>query len=448
MALAGLAWLTRNPDSKIVEKAQDWPVVGPLASRFRQAYLPPPAPPPAERSGLEEAAAEVVAIELDPEDVEALPFVWVRAETELYEGPDKQSPVLWRESSIRNLSVLEQRGDWYRVRVPRPGDRTLQAWVILENYQEPTLEALRQPDPVLPLPSTPPHAERISAARQLMENRGRRADCGLYPLFAEVLDEAFAELCPRVTRSLEEAYRQRYGVEPVSPPAEVIFLFRHASVYKVFRDQEQVPFESNLAHASPAAGYVALYQGDRSTGEILGTLVHELTHLLNRRALGPALPAWLSEGIADDLADSRMSENGSLQPGRLGGESRIEGLRVTRKGAVAAAIDLQEALRADDLPPLETLVEMDRQQFHDPERVQLHYALSSFWVRYLLSGFDPELKMGFQSFLRDIGSGEPLTGELLLENLGSDWQGLESGFRTWMHLQFLTPPNEIPAASP
>jgi len=86
---------------------------------------------------------------------------------------------------------------------------------------------------------------------------------------------------------------------------------------------------------------------------------------------------------------------------------------------------------------------MDRQQFHDADLVQLHYALSSFWVRYLSSGFDPGLQAGFRGFLQGVASGEPLTADRLLENLDTDWQGLESGFFAWMHLQFLTPPHEI-----
>jgi hypothetical protein len=47
-----------------------------------------------------------------------------------------------------------------------------------------------------------------------------------------------------------------------------------------------------------------------------------------------------------------------------------------------------------------------------------------------------------------VGSGEPITGDLLLKNLDTDWHGLESGFFAWMHLQFLTPPNEIRDESP
>jgi len=439
--LAGYAWLTQNPAAGILEEAESWPWIGPLASRFRQAYLPPE-PSPSGRSPAIDKGPRVVVIQPQPEDVQASPYVWVQPGSKLYEGPDRKSAVLQTVTSIRNLSIVEQRGDWYRVRVHRTGERSLLAWVWLEDYQDPSPQVLRQPEPVLPLPAKPADPERISAARQLMEKGGMQVDCGLYPMFTDAVYKALVERCPRVTQGLEDTYRQRYGLEPVSPPAEAIFLFRRVPDYRLFRDREQVPFASNRAHASPAAGYVALYQGERSLRDILGTLVHELTHLLNRRSLGPALPSWLNEGIADDLADSRMGEDGSIDPGELGGESGIQGRRVTRRGGVAAAIHLQDAMKDDDLPTLAALIEMDRQQFHEPGRAQLHYALSSFWVRYLLSGVDPDLKVGFRAFLQDVGNGEPLTEEQLLERLGRDWQDLEPGFRNWLRLQFLTPPSE------
>ncbi len=37
----GLTYLTRHPDAEILRRAESWPGVGPLASRFREAYRPP-----------------------------------------------------------------------------------------------------------------------------------------------------------------------------------------------------------------------------------------------------------------------------------------------------------------------------------------------------------------------------------------------------------------------
>ena len=403
--LAGFAWLTQNPEAEIVEKARSWPLVGSWAKKFRQAYVPPQVSPSA-TSSTDTSSTEVVVIEVPPEEALTTSFVWVRPGAELHEEPDKQSPIVETVTAIRNMSVLEQRENWYRVSFhASPWDR-FQAWVWLENYQDPSPEVLNQPDPVLPLPATPPNRQTISLARELMEDGGVQRNCGPYSIYSDAQDKGIVDLCPRVAQEVEEAYRRRYGVEPVSPPAEAILLFRQAVAYREFREMMEVSFGINAAHASPAKGYMALYEGDRSMSAILGTLVHELTHLLNRRALGPGLPPWLSEGVADDLAESKMDADGSLHPGRLGGASQIEGQRITRWGGVAAAIELQSLLKDDDLPTLAQLFDMGQDQFYDPQTIRLHYALSSFWIRYLLSGFNDDFQQGFRAFLQDLAKGE------------------------------------------
>jgi hypothetical protein len=441
LAAAGFAWLTRHPEAPIVERAQEWPVVGPLAEAFREAYLPPE-PPPAESPPATGSEPTVEWILPDAGDLQARPFVWVRPGDRLHEAPDATSRVVQVITSIRNLYLLDRRGDWYRVRLARPDAPPIQAWVLLENYSEPSPEVLRQPDPVLPLPATPPRVERVEAARRGMGEGGRQLECGAYPLYTDVELGELVDLCARVTTDLEEVYRRRYGLKPVSPPAEAIFLFREEGAYRRFVELQRVPVDSRRAHAFPAEGYVALYLGDQSPVEVLSVLVHELTHLLNRRSLGPALPPWLAEGLADDLGESKIGEEGSLEPGRLGGEQTVAGAKTTRSGAVAAAIDLQRALEKDSLPGLEALLEFDRQRFRQPDRVQLHYALSSFWVRYLLSDFEAGLSAGFREFLRRVAAGEPITAQLLGESLDRDLASLEGGFRAWLRLQFLTPLDE------
>ena len=443
--LAGIAWLTQNPEAEILARAQEWPIVGPLATKFRQSYLPlqPSDPTSLDSSPVaHDRSIEVVVVSPDLEKLGTRRHVWVQPGTRLYEEPDRQSRVLQTLQSISNLPLLDRQGDWYQVLLVRPDPSPLLGWVWLEDYEEPARAIPRQPDPVLPLPAVAADADRIAAARQLMANGGVDRECGSYPLITDAVDDPLTALCSRLTGDLESRYPTRYGVEPVGPPAETIVLFRRFEDYQSFRGLEQVPYESSLAHASPAHGYVALAVGDRSAVGVLGTLTHELTHLLNRRALGPALPPWLNEGIADDLAQSKIEADGSISPGKLGGETRIDGSTVTRRGGFAAAIDLQEALRSDELPTLEQLVQMDRQQFQQPGQAQLHYALSSFWVRYLLSDFDPDLKLGFKAFLKEVAAGETLTPELLSQRLGKDLEELEPRFHTWVRAQFLQPPNE------
>jgi hypothetical protein len=441
LILAALAWLTQNPAAEIVETAEDWPLLGPWASRFRQAYLPSPISS-RDTETVEEATAEVVVIEVPPGEALVPSFVWVQPGTELHAGPNEKSPVLQTVVSIGNLRLLEQRGDWYRVQYLASPSHRFQAWVWLEDYQVPSPEVLRHPDPVLPLPATPPTSETISLARQSMDDGGVERSCGPYALYSDSQNSAILNLCQQIAQEVEEVYRLRFGVEPVGPPAEAILLFRRVSSYREFRDLHELPIETDTAHASAADGYLALYEGDRTVAETLGTLVHELAHLISRRSLGPGLPPWLSEGVADDLAESRIDETGSLHPGKLSDGSRIEGRRITRWGGVATALELQGLSKAGNLPTLEVLMEMDRDRFYETGSMRLHYALSSFWVRYLVSGFDAGLQKGFLEFLQDVADGEPITKSHFLHSVDTDWHGLEAGFRTWLHLQFLQPRDE------
>lgn len=452
--LGTIAWLTQHPEAEVVRQAQGWPVVGPLASWFRQAYLPSLKPrAPGVDTGEEQELAttgevEVVVLSPSPDDVGARPQVWVPPGTPLYAEPDTSSPLIETIRSLSNLAWLEQRGDWYRVRRPRPGQPSSRGWVWLENYQEPDADRLHQPDPVLPLPAVSPDAERVAAARALMTAGGVATRCGAYPLYTDVEEAGFPSLCDRLVSELENIYRARYGLEPVSPPAEAILAFRRQEDYATFRDHEGVEVESSLAHASPPRGYLALPTAAGDWTETLAVLVHELTHLLNRRALGPALPPWLGEGLAEDLAASRIDSDGTVHPDLLGGERKGSGDSVVWWGGLASIIQILDALDRDQLPTLQVLVRLDRGDFHRTARAQLHYALSAFWVRYLASGFEPVLTAGFRDFLRDVASGQPLTEELLLTHLNRDWGELESGFRLWLRLQFIPPANEIRAAPP
>lgn len=444
LVLAGFAWLTRHPEARILEQARDWPVVGGLAIAFRDAYLPTP---PAHVEPVPEPESEIEVIVLPSVDVRQQREVWVQAGASLHAEPDQQSEVLVTTTSISNLSIIEQRGDWYRVWLPHSGARPLRVWIWLEDYQPPTQEILRRADPVLPLPATPPDPERVSAARRLMLDGGVEVRCGRQPLYTDVPDDEIVGLCESLTMNLEALYRERYGLLPAGPAAEAVLYFREAADYREFRDLERIGFDTGLAHATPARGYLALFKGERADGEVLATLVHELTHLLNRRFLGPALPPWLNEGIADDLAESRIDPDGVIHPDRLGGETLRHDGRIVILGGLAAAIDLQEAIRVDNLPTLRELVGMEERQFHRSDRVLLHYALSSFWIRYLASGFDPDVTRGFRQFLQDVAAGETLTVELLQRRLETDWDELESEFRLWVHLQFIRPVNENKATS-
>jgi hypothetical protein len=450
--LGALAWLTRHPDSAAVRRAEHWPAVGPLASRLRAAYAPrPPGGDsiagdvgPDHRAG----QVEVVVESVDPERVSARPQIWLEPTTRVRISPQAGSEVLATVEALGNYSLVERRGDWFHVHRTSMDHRVLDGWVWLPEYEEPSSEQLQRPEPVLPMAAVPPDQRRVERARSFMVGGGIEIRCGPYVLHTDVQSGWTLSHCGQLAEQMEGAYRVRYGLAPIGRPAEAILLFRSWDAYRRFiADQPEIP-ATRTGHASPARGYVGLYVGDLPQQAVASTLVHELTHLINRRALGPALPPWLSEGLADDLAESRIDEAGYLRPGELGGFAIGADSAIQRFGGAVSALLLVDALDDHRLPGFQDLVEMGSEEFRQAPEETLLYALSSFWIRFLLSEAPGSRPQGLRAFLRAVSEGQVITTDLLLQSLGGDWQQLELDFRSWLRVQAAPLPGLVNLETP
>lgn len=440
------AWLTRHPDSELLRHAEQWPVLGSLASGFRAAYSSSrsaEAPGGGYQSEVEFAQVEILAEAEDSDRASARPQVWVEPGVPIQVSPRSDSEVVARVEFLGNYSVIDRRGDWFHIHRYLVDHRVLDGWVLLDDYEEPSSERLQRPDPVLPMLAVPPDPQRVRRARALMEEGGVETPCGQYILYTDVRDSSMSGDCGRLASHLEEVYLERFSLIPVGEPAEAIFLFGSKDAYRGFiSDDEAIPAERN-GHASPSRGYVALFTEDLPREAVTSTLMHELTHLINRRALGPALPPWLDEGLADDLAESRLDDSGRLVPGELGGYSLASETVVQHFGGIVSARSLIEALDSTGLPSLDELVQMGSDEFHESPQATLLYALSSFWVRFLLGeapGSDPA---GFRAYLQAVARGERITPDLLAQHVGGDWSELEAGFQTWVRFQAAPLPQAI-----
>lgn len=440
------AWLTRHPDSELLRHAEQWPVLGSLASGFRAAYSSSrsaEAPGGGCQSEVEFAQVEVLAEAEDSERASARPQVWVEPGVPIQVSPHSDSEVLAMVELLGNYSVIERRGDWFHIHRYFADHRVLDGWILIDGYEEPSSERLQRPDPVLPLAAVRPEPERVRRARSFMEGGGVELPCGGYFLYTDTRGSSLSEDCGQLASQLEEIYRDRFGLTPVSDPAEAIFLFRTKDAYEAFSaDFESLPAERD-GHAAPARGYLALHSENLPREAVVSTLVHELTHMINRRALGPALPPWLSEGLADDLAESRLDEFGRLIPGELGGYRLVTETMIQEFGGGVSARKLIEALDSTGLPELRDLVHMGSDEFHGAQREALLYALSSFWVRYLLSAAPGSEPAGFRGYLEAVARGESITPDLLVQHLGGDWSQLEAGFLTWVRFQAAPLPKTV-----
>jgi len=444
--LGGWIAVSRYPDSPAVAAAEDWPLVGRWVGELRRVYLPPEAPDgwPEAKAGVDGDAADRSPAGGGPggdltrasgpprgRSLESLPprgdVVWLAPGDPLRARPEAGAEVVVEAGAFTSVAVLGRSGRWRRVRLSgREG------WVLPSERApgEPPLG--RTPAPPLPLPAQAPDPARLAAARALLAGAAGAAAArlGPYALYSDA-DPALLAFLDRVGSAVEPVYVERYLRQPVGTAAETVVLFASEADYRLFQASE-ARLTSLPAGGHTSGGLVALWAGGRRRDEVATTLVHELTHLLNRRALGPALPPWLDEGLANDLAWGAIDAGGALDAGSLGGAVERDGLTVTYHGPRAALRSLAETHAAGGLPRLSDLAALDWEAFVRSPRRDRNYALAGFLVRYLLAGGDGALTPRFLRFLTAVAAGGPATGEALLGQLERSWDSLQRGFERWL----------------
>jgi hypothetical protein len=424
-ALGLFMWMTRYPESPLLSEAVEWPVVGPLVERFRERYLDAPEPTPTQIDAPEASVRRERPPSAPTRRREQRPTVWVNTGTPLLAAPESDAEAVMTVARIASLPVVEQRGEWYRVVY-----RGTPAWVDLPGYDDSDMPPFgREPSPPLPLPGRPADEHLLQMATELLGESAVEVPLAGYVLITDRDDPELLEMLARVAGALEASYAARYGVELIDRPRETVVLFSQESAYRRFQDR------LDRVAGLPAAGLVskglvAVFVGGRARSEVAATLVHELAHLLNRRALGPALPPWLDEGIADDLAYSAISGDGSLDPTMLAGSWRDVGPVRVWLGGHASARELERAVSNQSTVPLDDLLRMEWEEFVDPEG-NVNYPQSAFFLRFLID-VDPVLRTGFRRFLTGIAAGGPVTAEELVRRLGRSEEQLEAEFSRWL----------------
>jgi hypothetical protein len=285
--------------------------------------------------------------------------------------------------------------------------------------------------PPLPLPGRPADPERLREARSIFTAPPIESALGRYPLLTDIDDRALLERLARVTDEIEPLYLARYGVAPVGDPAETIVLYRSESSYRDLQGRsDRIRGLASRGHVG--WGMVVLYaDAGPVTGSLDIALRHELGHVLNRRSLGPALPPWLDEGLADDFAAFELGPGLAPRESSLQALRRVEGNRIDIWGALAGLDRLSRALASGAVDPLRAIFELDWRTFVDEPAGTVNYAASAWLVRYLLdplSGYDA----AFRSFLRQVAQGGGVGVTDLAAALGSPWSEIERGWRRYV----------------
>ncbi len=304
--------------------------------------------------------------------------------------------------------------------------------------------------PPVPLPARSPDPLRLAEARAILAGSsaaggvaggsaggvGRSVGdpyLGGYLFLSDLEEPALVERAGRLVEALEALYFERFGRRPVGVPGEAIVIFSAEADYREFQagDSRLAGLAGSTGLA--ARGIVATYRGGRSDDELLGTLVHELAHLLNRRALGPSLPSWLDEGICDDLGASRITLDGRLLPGTWSrnldprpGEVRISGGEAALRNLAAVyGPDGSARGRLD----LGAILALEWEEFVAPQGAEIHYAAAAAFIRMLLAA--PARSAVFRGWLAQISEGGSPAAEALRAALDRPWEELDHDLALW-----------------
>ena len=316
----------------------------------------------------------------------------------------------------------------------------------------------RAVEPPLPVPSLRPDPVRLDQARALLAVRRAGSPAGAesaelgglwlggYRCWTDIDDPLLLDRAAQVIGELEATYLQRYGRRPIGTPAEAIVLFSSESDYRLFQSGDRRLAGVTVSTGLAGSGLVATYRGKRSDDEFLGTLVHEIGHLLNRRALGPSLPSWLDEGLADDLGASRIDSRGHLLPGSWSRTLDAHGSEIRISGGEAALRDLAERLDATDggsqSMDLGAVLALDWEEFVAEESAEWNYAAAAAFIRMLLA--DPTAGELFRDWLAEVSRGASPEAEELRRVLGRPWEELDRQLALWVQKEFA----QLPALRP
>jgi hypothetical protein len=339
----------------------------------------------------------------------------VKAGTRVRAEPDPSAPSIAVVDADMTLPVSCRCGDYAEVRWAG-----LRGWVRADDTEGPRLESA----------AIEGGAERIARARQGMQPQGREARLGPWRLVTDVPAGELKGL-DAVAAHLPEAFTSRTGLATRPIPGQAVAIFSSDGGYESFAqtDGRRIPAIPGHVRAGLAAMAVGF-----DLPETRARLVHELTHLLSRNALGEGIPPWLDEGLSEDLAWCRVDAAGRLRPDTL--DVHVDTI-VTTTGVVHARegplIQVREWLasaRAGLVPPLTPLLSPDSRFFSDSAERLKAITTSAMLVRWCLA--DSARAAAFQEFLTAVSLGGATDANALAAALGTDVPGLQKAFLKYL----------------
>jgi hypothetical protein len=357
--------------------------------------------------------------------------------------PSTDSPVVAQLRRGGQGVVLETRDGWVRVEVPNGSAAgTVVGWVLLEDPANGAMAVADQRGRV--------DMKAVDAARRVFRDAGNNdlklREWGGFRLLTDWQPRREASRrsmlsLERLAEALPAVYAARYGLpQPSFEVRPVVILFARERDYRRYIGDAEDLLAEVSAGGHAASGVLAVSLQDREFEAIAALLVHELTHLFNEVSFPRALPIWLEEGLAEDMAISAIDPDGTIDVERLRGRSQVTTFRQTDDAgreilstafsAEGPRVNLGRLLnraRASRRIELGPLLQYGWEDFVlSEERQQLYWKLG-FLVRFLVT----EHQTRFLSLLNDARSGSEATAERLLARVELSQQELEEGFYLW-----------------
>ncbi|MCH9646918.1 MAG: hypothetical protein K0U98_01695 [Deltaproteobacteria bacterium] len=378
-----------------------------------------PTLPRPRRSRRSEAESAVVPW-LAQEWIWVLPGNRVREEV----GPEAEARVALE--AMAHLPVLERQGNWAQVVFAGERGWVDTAWQPPYSRRKARRGILReQADPTVGS-----SADQLRKARQILGIRRPSRRLGAYDVYTDVEDEELLSFLDSAASHAEEAYFSRYGRLPSGNPRRTVVLFAREGDYRAYSESSFPGGGTNAGHAG--SGVLAFFAEKKPRNTLARTLVHEITHLLNDRALARQLPTWLEEGLASDLGGLWIESAATVAKEGGARSSTLDVWRSIGSRPEVRLIHLAKIMDEGLLPPVRILWSLDYSQFHSPAIESSAYSHSAAVVRYLMDGEDGRFTEGFRTYLKRIAIGHGANPKLLLKILETDLETFDREFRSWV----------------
>jgi hypothetical protein len=349
-------------------------------------------------------------------------MIAIAAGSRLRLQPDLESPLLEILGREVIAPLVDRRQGWVRVRVG-----AWQGWVLEEGVDSGPLTA--------PGLATRAATVRFERLHRLLGEHGREVSLGPYRLITDVPAGEMLERLSRLADHLGDAYRERFGIDPGPAEGEIFALFADEADYRLFESEDleiadlqtaghTVEVIVETTRGTTVSTLASTFVGERSASAVEQVLVHEMTHVLTRRISGTPLPPWLEEGMAEDLAISRIDSDSRLEPGSWSGSSYSRSYQragggggVSRRldGGRAALAAVLATWRRPARTDLETLTRLPRAVIVAPQQRSQLYAESAMLVRFLLDGAGDQSATRFRRHLAALIGGSSTDLWLALE---------------------------------